>query len=93
MISIHAEALEAYIEEHVGLSEEGSGNMYFNRTLIDWANYDINKRTKFDASVSSGLALMANQKYVAKAQKVSKEINVNFAKYNNSGLFSSILKK
>ena len=93
VISIHAEALEAYIEEHVGLSEEGSGNMYFNRTLIDWANYDINKRTKFDASVSSGLALMANQKYVAKAQKVSKEINVNFAKYNNSGLFSSILKK
>ena len=93
VISIHAEALEAYIEEHVGLTEEGSGNMYFNRTLIDWANYDINKRTKFDASVSSGLALMANQKYVAKAQKVSKEINVNFAKYNNSGLFSSILKK
>lgn len=93
VISIHAEALEAYIEEHVGLSEEGSGSMYFNRTLIDWANYDINKRTKFDASVSSGLALMANQKYVAKAQKVSKEINVNFAKYNNSGLFSSILKK
>ena len=93
VISIHAEALEAYIEEHVGLTDEGSGNMYFNRTLIDWANYDINKRTKFDATVSSGLAIMANQKYVVKPQKVSKEINVNFAKYNNSGLFSSILKK
>ena len=93
VISIHAEALEAYIEEHVGFNEDGSGNMYFNRTLIDWANYDISKRTKFDATVSSGLAIMANQKYVSKPEKVGKEINVNFAKYNNNGLFSSILRK
>jgi hypothetical protein len=93
VISIHAEAIEAYIEQHVGFSEEGSGNMYFNRTLLDWANYDIAKRTKFDATVSSGFAIMANQKYVIKQEKTNKEINVNFAKYNNSGLFSSILRK
>ena len=92
VISIHAEALESYIEQNVGYTDQGSGNMYFNRTLLDWANYDIQKRTKFDATVSSGLALMANQKYLVKPEKTNKIINVNFAKYNNKGLVSSILK-
>jgi hypothetical protein len=92
VISIHAEAIESYIENNVGFSENGSGDMYFTRTLLDWANYDINKRTKFDATVSSGLAIMANQKYVVKPQKNNIEINVNFAKYNNGGTVSSIIK-
>ena len=92
VISIHAEAIESYIEQNVGFSEQGTGNMYFTRTLLDWANYDINNRTKFDATVSSGLALMANQKYVLKPQKNNIEINVNFAKYNNGGARSSIIK-
>ena len=47
VISIHAEALESYIEQNVGYTDQGSGNMYFNRTLLDWANYDIAKRTKY----------------------------------------------
>src|SRR6056300_1650153 len=92
VISIHAEAIESYIEENVGFSDEGTGDMYFTRTLLDWANYDINKRTKFDATVSSGLPIMANQKYVVKPQKNNIEINVNFAKYNNGGIVSSIIK-
>ena len=92
VISIHAEAIESYIEENVGFSDEGTGKMYFTRTLLDWANYDINKRTKFDATVSSGLAIMANQKYVVQPKKNNTEINVNFAKYNNGGIVSSIIK-
>ena len=66
--------------------------MYFNRTLLDWANYDIGNRTKFDATVSSGLAIMANQKYVIKVKRKDTEINVNFARYNNTGTVSSIIK-
>lgn len=93
VISIHAEAIEAYIEEHVGLRDDGTGSMYFNRTLLDWANYDIAKRTKFDATVSSGLAIMANQKYVMKPEAAAKEINITFARYNNKGTVSSILRK
>lgn len=93
VISIHAEAIEAYIEEHVGLRDEGTGSMYFNRTLLDWANYDIAKRTKFDATVSSGLAIMANQKYVMKPETAAKEINITFARYNNKGSVSSILRR
>ena len=36
--------------------------MYFNRTLEDWIGYKIDKRTKFDLTISSGLALLASQK-------------------------------
>lgn len=92
VISIHAEAIESYINQYVGFSEDSIGKMYFTRTLLDWANYDIHKRTKFDATVSSGLAIMATQRYVVKPPKKSNEINVTFARYNNSGLTSSILK-
>lgn len=88
VISIHAEAIEAYIESHVGMTINGTGNMYFSDTLQDWANYDISNRTKFDASVSSGFAIMANHKYVAINTNTSTEIIVNFARYNNKGFLS-----
>ena len=40
------------------------GNIYFNRTLNDWGKFDINKRTKFDATISSGLAIMACNRHL-----------------------------
>jgi len=91
VISIHAEAIESYINDHVGYPGDREGKMYFNRTLLDWANYDINKRTKFDATVSSGLAIMANNKYVVKPVKNNNEINLTFAKYDNKGRQSTII--
>ena len=91
VISIHAEAIEAYINDHVGFPGDKEGKMYFNRTLLDWANYDITKRTKFDATVSSGLAVMANNKYVVKPPKNNNEINITFAKYDNKGRQSTII--
>ena len=33
----HAAAIETYIEDHVGYTGEGYGQMYFQRTLEDWA--------------------------------------------------------
>ena len=36
--------------------------MYFNRTLEDWIGFKIDKRTKFDLTISSGMALLAAQK-------------------------------
>lgn len=36
--------------------------MYFNDTLEDWIGFKIDKRTKFDLTISSGLALLAAQK-------------------------------
>jgi len=68
VIQSHAHAIEAYIHDHVGVNIETGeiGKMYFNRTLEDWIGYKIDKRTKFDLTISSGLALLA-------AQKVKKE--------------------
>ena len=98
-IELQANAIEAYINQYVGVDysgefrEEGSvGAMYFNRTLLDWANFDITNRTKFDATISSGLAIMANQTYVTKPIRNSTEILFNFARYSNKGMHSELLK-
>ena len=95
----HAAAIETYIEKFVGLDTEGSyrssdemGSMYFSKTLQDWARFDINNRTKFDASISSGLAIMANQQYVYHQSKKESKISINFARYNNKGRFSEIIR-
>ena len=58
----HAAAIEMYIQMFVGYNNEQYGTMYFQRTLEDWAAFNINDRTKHDASISSGLALMACNK-------------------------------
>jgi len=70
MIQSHAQAIEAYIHSHVGIRPETDdmGAMYFNRTLEDWIAYKIDKRTKYDLTISSGLALLAAQK--VKQEKV-----------------------
>jgi hypothetical protein len=99
VISVHAEHIESYIQENVGVindqnhSDFGScGNMFFNRTLLDWANYDINNRTRFDATVSSGFAIMANHATRGRAEEKRNQINLNFAKYSNKGFVSEIIK-
>jgi hypothetical protein len=93
----HASAIESYIEKYVGLDMEGSfrpademGSMPFTRTLEDWARFDINNRTKFDASISSGLAIMANQRHLYTPQTQQSKITVNFARYSNDGRNSQL---
>ena len=95
----HASAIESYIEKHVGFDMEGTyrdceeiGSMFFSRTLIDWAKFDINNRTKHDASISSGLAIMANQKHIYTPTKEESKISVIFARYSNKGNISQIIK-
>jgi hypothetical protein len=83
----HAAAIESYIEDHVGLKETEYGQMYFQRTLEDWAKFNINNRTKFDATISSGLAIMAcnKNKYSPVAEIKKQPVNINFKKYDNTG--------
>ena len=73
VIQAHAHAIESYIHNHVGINRDTGeiGNMYFNKTLEDWIGYKITDRTKYDLTISSGLALLA-------AQKVKKEKKTNF---------------
>ena len=91
----HAAAIEMYIANHVGQIAEGEyGNMYFTDTLLDWSKFDINNRTKYDAAISSGLAIMACNKDlyrpVGKLQKT--KLSLKISKYNQSGLNSKIIE-
>jgi len=95
----HANSINTYIEEYVGLDQEGTyresdtmGDMYFNRTLNDWARFDINNRTKHDASISSGLAIMASRKHLFIPKKEESKISVKFVRYKNTGIRSEIIE-
>ena len=90
----HAAAIESYVETHVGFLGEGYGNMYMQRTLEDWAKFNINNRTKHDASISSGLAIMACNKnrYTPVAVRQKSKISLPFKRYDNNGSISKIIK-
>lgn len=90
----HAAAIETYINDFVGLKETGYGDTYFQRTLEDWAKFNINNRTKHDASISSGLALMACNKhrYAPNAPRQKPQaVDLGFKKYDNKGSTSKII--
>jgi len=87
----HASGIGSYIEQYVGYDAEGTyrepdemGNMYFTRTLEEWAKFDINNRTKFDAAISSGLAIMATRKNQNTTAIEKSKISIKFARYDNS---------
>ena len=91
----HAAAIEMYINDHVGLQQDGTyGTTYFNELLNDWSKFDINKRTKHDASISSGLAIMACNRHLYKPNPNNKRqpLNLSLSKYNNNGITSKIIK-
>ena len=91
----HAAAIESYIQDFIGLKPNNQyGDLYFQRTLQDWAKFNINNRTMHDASISSGLAIMACNKN--KYRPVPKQILVSYdlgiKKYNNKGDISQIIR-
>tara|TARA_R100001591_G_scaffold6015_2_gene12408 strand:- start:4270 stop:6210 length:1941 start_codon:yes stop_codon:yes gene_type:complete len=95
----HASAIESYIEKYIGVDLEGTyreqtsmGSMLFTRTLEEWARFDISNRTQFDATISSGLAIMANQKSLYLPIQKQSKISLNFARYSNTGNFSELVK-
>ena len=89
----HAAAIEDYIENFIGFNGETYGDMYFQRTLEDWSQFNINDRTKHDASISSGLAIMACNKnrYTPVMKRTINSVPLGFKKYNNKGVTSKIL--
>ncbi len=84
IINMHWTGIEKYVNNYVGeytcddgdtpVREVGQmGTMPFNRTLADWLKFNIENRTKFDASISSGLAIMAVNRHAFKP-KVEKKV-------------------
>jgi hypothetical protein len=90
----HAAAVESYIENYVGALEDNYGDMYFQKTLQDWGRFNINNRTKHDATISSGLAIMACNKnrYRPNPEKKYQPIKLGFTRYDNDGTISKIIK-
>ena len=90
----HAAAIESYIEQYIGILQEGYGDMYFQKTLEDWGRFNINNRTKFDATISSGLAIMACNKnrYRPNPERKYQPISLGIKRYNNDGVTSKIIK-
>ncbi len=89
-------AIEAYIEDYIGHASNDDnrkfdeiGYMPFNRTLKQWREVDLDKRTAYDAFISSSLAALGNQKLTIKVEKKSEGFNP-FTRYDNSGNFSKI---
>jgi hypothetical protein len=91
----HAAAIESYIENYVGEVADGAyGDMYLQDTLEDWATFNINNRTKHDATISSGLAIMACNKnrYRPSAERIIQSVPLGFKKYDNKGYSSKIIE-
>ena len=91
----HAAAIEMYIQDHVGVRQDGTfGDLYFNDLLNDWSKFDINKRTKHDASISSGLAIMACNRHLYRPNPKQKKqpLNLSISRYSNKGFQSTIIK-
>ena len=91
----HAAAIESYIEDYIGLKENNTyGDMYHQRTLDDWAKFNINNRTTHDASISSGLAIMAcnKNKYRPVPKLLIEQMDLGIKKFDNSGTVSKIIQ-
>jgi hypothetical protein len=87
VIHTHAQCIESFIHSHVGISHESEecGKMYFNRTLEDWINFKISDRTKYDLTISSGLALLAAQKNAPKKEQSNFSERTFFRRYKAIG--------
>jgi hypothetical protein len=88
----HAAAIESYIENFVGAKDNNYGDMYHQKTLEDWALFNINSRTKHDATISSGLAIMACNKnlYRPVPDKNINKVKLGIKTYDNTGIISKI---
>ena len=90
----HASMIESYVEEYVGMDEHGDmGYMPFQRTLNDWLKFELRNRTDYDATISSGLALMAVRKHqiLAPAHREKKILSVPMGRFDNTGSTSRLL--
>lgn len=100
ILDSHINAIGTWVQNYVGIYEDEirqerplgqMGDMPFNETLKDWLSFNPLKRTEYDATISSGLAIMAcqSEKYKGKYDKVKVfDVSKLIPKYNNKGNIS-----
>jgi len=101
ILDSHMNAIGLWIERYVGVySDEEKkvrpigevGDMPFQETLKDWLKFNPDKRTEYDATISSGLAIMAcnTERYKGKKQKPKRNhVKTILKRYNNKGSVST----
>lgn len=94
ILDSHMNGIGVHIEQYVGVASGNDfrpdgemGSMPFTETLVDWSNFDPDNRTEFDATISSGLCLMAcsTEKYQPPKKERAKKSCTFVKKYNISG--------
>lgn len=84
-------SIESYVHDRCGYTDDGSvGNVFFDRLLKDWLTFEVNNRTKYDATMASGIALLAAQKRTHEKKKSSGQ--PFFRTFNNKGLVSKRIR-
>mgnify|MGYP001814785431 CR=1 FL=1 len=104
ILDSHMNAIGLWIEQYVGeyTDEEKQvrtigemGDMPFNETLRDWLAFNPDKRTEHDATISSGLAIMAchEERYKGKKEPPKRKyVKGLLKKYNNKGSTGRLVK-
>lgn len=105
IIDSHLNAIGLWIEQYVGIyaDEEKKvrklgeiGDMPFQETLKDWLSFNPDKRTEYDATISSGLAIMAcyENRYQPKRETPKRShVKTLIKQYNNKGSISTAINK
>jgi len=105
ILDSHMNAIGLWIERYVGIyaDEEKQirpigeiGDMPFQETLKDWLSFNPDKRTEYDATISSGLAIMAcsTERYRGKKGKPKRNhVKAIIKKFNNTGSISTAIKR
>jgi len=106
ILTSHENAIRTFIQRRVGVANEDEsikfrpegemGDMPFDDTIRDWMKFDPSNRTAFDATISSGLAIMGTEKekYVPKRKKTeAKKYVPLLKKYSTKGDIGTFITK
>lgn len=92
------QALNSHIEDYIGVAREKQnrpigemGYMPFTRTLEQWKRANPDKRTDWDAYISSSLAILGCQSRVKIEIEERKPIKVPFKQFDNTGSISKAI--
>jgi len=100
IIDSHMGAIGTWVQNYVGVYNDEVkklrglgeiGDMPFDETLKDWLAFDPDNRTEYDATISSGLAIMACQEDKYRGNTTAKkkvDISKLLKKFDNKGNYS-----
>lgn len=106
ILTSHENAIRTFIQRRVGVANDSEsmkfrpegemGDMPFEETIRDWMKFDPSNRTAFDATISSGLAIMGTEKekYVPQRKKTEPKKYVPLLKkYSTKGDIGTFITK